>query len=358
MPAYPSLLAELEGAVKSKSETERLDTLRRVTDLFLSANDRFSEAQIAVFDNVIGRLLERVEDRALAELSRRLAPIDNAPIDVIRRLARNDEISVAGPVLTQSARLTTAELVDIANSKTQDHRVAISARASLDEELASVLVEHGEERVLRRLSSNPNVHFSDEGFDRLLRKSEKFDGLPETIALRPDLPVQVLRNLLARASAALRTKLLSIASPTLRASMQGILARLVSAVDLSVAERMSAARAAVMEVNRRGSLDDAAVRQFADDRLREEIVVCLELMTASKYELVTRALNSGIREAILILCKAADLKWSTAAAVLQIQSRDTDASALAAHETGYAALSVQTAQRTLRFWQVKGFLAR
>jgi hypothetical protein len=36
-------------------------------------------------------------NKALAELSARLAPIDNAPIEVVRRLARNDDIVVAAP---------------------------------------------------------------------------------------------------------------------------------------------------------------------------------------------------------------------------------------------------------------------
>ena len=94
-----SLIIELEEAVHSHSAEKRVETLRRVTDLFLGEAERLNDEQIALFDDVLGKLIHRIETKALAELSSRLAPIDNAPIDVIRRLARHDAIIVAGPVL-------------------------------------------------------------------------------------------------------------------------------------------------------------------------------------------------------------------------------------------------------------------
>ena len=62
-------------------------------------------------------LVEAIETKVRAELSERLAPISNAPSKVIRRLASDDEIAVARPVLAQSPRLTPADLVDIAETK-------------------------------------------------------------------------------------------------------------------------------------------------------------------------------------------------------------------------------------------------
>ena len=73
-----SIIAELEDAVKSGSSERRVDTLRQVTNLFLHDGDRLSEDQIKVFDDVLCVLISRVESRARAELSQRLAPIDYA----------------------------------------------------------------------------------------------------------------------------------------------------------------------------------------------------------------------------------------------------------------------------------------
>lgn len=98
MSTQPSLIGDLEGAIQNGSDEKRLNTLRKITDLFLHSSDRLSEDQVAVFDGVIGQLIKRVEDRALVELSERLATVENSPLDVIKRLANDDQIAIAGPV--------------------------------------------------------------------------------------------------------------------------------------------------------------------------------------------------------------------------------------------------------------------
>ena len=90
--AQESLISDLEEAVKAGSPEKHIQTLRHVTDLFLNDADKFSEDQIAVFDDVLCLLINRIETKAKAELGERLAPIDNAPVDVIQKLARDNEI--------------------------------------------------------------------------------------------------------------------------------------------------------------------------------------------------------------------------------------------------------------------------
>ena len=92
-----SLIAELELAVRSGSAETRVKTLRQVTDLFLKESDRLNDKQVEVFDDVLCLLISRIESKALAELSGRLAPIDNSPTEVIRRLARDDHVKKQNP---------------------------------------------------------------------------------------------------------------------------------------------------------------------------------------------------------------------------------------------------------------------
>src|SRR5690242_19406857 len=103
--AAPSLIEELESAMASGSVERRTDMMRRVTDLFICNSERLSADQIRLFDDVISHLISHIEKRAIAELSARLAPLARGPIDTIRQLARDDEIRVSGPVLTQSELL-------------------------------------------------------------------------------------------------------------------------------------------------------------------------------------------------------------------------------------------------------------
>jgi uncharacterized protein (DUF2336 family) len=99
MGAPASLLPELEDVVQHGSPEKRAETLRRITTLFLEGADRFANEHVALFDDVMGILIEEIETKALAELSRSLAPVPNAPAEGVSSLAKNDDIAVAGPIL-------------------------------------------------------------------------------------------------------------------------------------------------------------------------------------------------------------------------------------------------------------------
>src|SRR5512146_1228614 len=94
MAAPASLLPELEDVVQHGSAEKRAETLRRITGLFLDGAPAFNDEHVAVFDDVIGYLIEEIEAKALAELARRLAPVPNAPIHVVTRLAGSDDMAV------------------------------------------------------------------------------------------------------------------------------------------------------------------------------------------------------------------------------------------------------------------------
>ena len=158
-----SLVAELDEAIQSGSSDRRMATLRRVTDLFLSQAGQYDSGQISLFDDVLLRLIEHIETRALAELGERLAPVETAPVGIIRHLANHDEIAVAGPVLKDSKRLLPPDLVEIASAKSQDHLLAISQRAEIDETVTEVLVDRGSREVAHTVAVNSGARFSQIG---------------------------------------------------------------------------------------------------------------------------------------------------------------------------------------------------
>jgi uncharacterized protein (DUF2336 family) len=91
-----SLIIELEEAIKADRKTSA--SMRcGITDLFVAGTDRLTDQQIDVFDDILGHLIKDQIEGARRRLSRRLAPIHNAPIEVVRRLARDDDIVVAEP---------------------------------------------------------------------------------------------------------------------------------------------------------------------------------------------------------------------------------------------------------------------
>ena len=69
-----SLLDELQATLAHGTVARRVETLRRVTDLFIDGAVDFSDDQIALFDDVFQCLMHHIENSARALLSNRLAP--------------------------------------------------------------------------------------------------------------------------------------------------------------------------------------------------------------------------------------------------------------------------------------------
>jgi len=110
-PDAKLLIAQFDAALGRLPSSQHLVVQRQVTDMFLGCAPTCSERQAAIFNGVMGRLVERVDRRALLELSGRLAAWDNAPANVIGRLSNDNDIAIAGPVLEKSNVLTDDNLV-------------------------------------------------------------------------------------------------------------------------------------------------------------------------------------------------------------------------------------------------------
>src|SRR3981189_2854132 len=92
-----SLLDEVQATLAHGTVARRVETLRRVTDLFINGAVDFSDEQIGLFDDVFQCLMVHIETSAKALLANRLAPIDTAPPLTIRALAFDALIEMAPP---------------------------------------------------------------------------------------------------------------------------------------------------------------------------------------------------------------------------------------------------------------------
>jgi len=355
--SYPSLLAELEVAIKSGSAEKRAETLRRITGLFLGQSNQLNEQQISVFDDVLVHLVKSTETKALVELSENLAPVENAPIETVRRLADHDDITVARPVLAQSGRLSDADLVDIARRKGQSHLLAISGRVSLHEAVTDVLVERGESPVQRVLVKNSGARFSRSGFSALVNKAQHDDGLTESLGLRLDMPFELLRGLLARATNAVRSRLLASTSTKNHERVAEALAGIANDArnDAGKPRDFRRADGVVLQLNQQGKLNEAVLVKFIEGKKYEEMTATLALFSACASAVIERLLNNARYEQLLMACKAANLSWPTTGLVLQSRFSQDPISQEKMTEArdSFLELSQEDAQRTLRFMQIQ-----
>jgi uncharacterized protein (DUF2336 family) len=185
------LIAELDIRLNGASRLDHSTILRRVTDLFVEVAERLSDDHVVIFDDVINRLIQSADQRALIELSSRLAVIDNAPRGVIDRLARHDDVAVAGPVLQASGVITETTLVEIARTRSERHLLAVAGRSAIGPSVTDILVDRGSLETARKVADNKGATLSELAFVKLINRAKNDKGLAEAVEGRTDLPPEL-----------------------------------------------------------------------------------------------------------------------------------------------------------------------
>jgi len=350
-----SVIDDLESAIKRGSAEDRTRTLRQISDLFLNDADRLNDEQIGVFDDVLCLLVEKIEKTALVELGQRLAPVDTAPLKLIKRLARDEEIAVAAPVLTGSRRLSTTDLIEIAKTKSQAHLLAISGRATLETRLTDVLLVRGDKQVVASLAKNAGANFSETGFSRLVQRAEGDDSLAEIVGLRKDLPSHSLQELLRRATDAVLQKLLAMVPPERRGEIERVIAKIGKRISQSAEHDYSDAERNVAALAASGKLNEGALVDFVKRRQKDELVVALARLCSAPVKIVAQLVNGHRNDAILLPCKAAQVSWPTVEFILhdRLAGQAALEQIVSIARKDFGNLTLATAQRTLRFMTIQ-----
>jgi uncharacterized protein (DUF2336 family) len=356
MNVHDTSVRNLESAISRASYDRRVENLRRVTDLFVAGAHSFSEQHLAVFDRLLARLIDQIESKVLAEIGERLALVKNAPVGVMRNLAHHDEIAVAGPILTDSERLPQADLVDIAQTKSQAHLMAISNRRRVDEAVTDVLVRRGNDEVVCTLAANGGAKFSPAGMGTLADRAEGNEMLAEKVVQRADVPDHVFCRLLVAATAVVRERLIAVLAPEAQAEAFRILERVSGQIaDQAPAPRSyAAAIRRVLVESANGHLGEQDLLRYASNNQSEEAVAALSMLSSVPTEKIDSFLARSNYESLLAICKAAGLTWQAARAVVQMARAGSALSAefVADLKRTFDQLKQGDAQRMLQRWHL------
>lgn len=351
-----TIIEELEEALSSRAIGYRAEALRRITDLFLGSAADYGEGEVALFDDVMVRLVGEMETTVRAALAHRLAAIPNAPQNLIRKLAQDEVIDVAGPVLTSSERLAEDILVQTAATASQDHLLAISKRAIVSEAVSDVLVERGDRAVALSTVANAGVRFSERGHGMLVERSRDDDLMAVGVFARQDIPRQHLLRLFDVASENVRRTLQSVEGPSAKL-LRDMLSDVSEHVQASV-RRLSGdyteARRAVEGLRRFGALDEAKVREFAATGRFDETTVALSVMADLPIEACERAMVQPRPELIMLLAKAIGLSWTTTKTILRLRAGAADPDDGNEQLAAFTKLRPETARKAVQFLRLRG----
>ena len=348
-----SFLDDLEEAVARGTPESRARALWHTTDLMIAGD--FSDDEIWTFGEVVTRLADEIEVAARAQLSERLAHFDQAPVNIIHKLAFDDAIEVAGPVLRDSKQLETYALVANACTKSQAHMLSISKRETLEERVTDELVKRGDQDVVNSVASNTGAKFSDFGFLNMVQRAEGDSILAEQLGLRKDIPRHVFQQLIAKATADVRKRLES-ERPDMARQIQSSVTDLGGELQSKfgpVSRTHFVAKRVVTTQHKSGNLNEASISTYARSHRLEEVTIGLSLLCALPNDVIERALFDKNREMLLILAKALDFSWDTMMALLFLGAKDhrITASELRRLETDYENLNIETTRSVLAFYQ-------
>jgi uncharacterized protein (DUF2336 family) len=352
------LLDEIHAALKGQSTAKRLTMLRRIADLFVERAAGVTEEQVGLFDDIFEQLTKEIEEKAMLELSDRLATLDNAPERLIRRLANDDSIEISGPVLANSGRLDEEEILEIARTKSLAHLEAIAGRADLGEDITDVLVERGDMTVARKVAANSGARFSEDSLQSLVDLASGDSDLANAVARRRELPPTMFRNLLSRATDTVRKRLMETANPATAKAINRILADVSQKVEDATVPPATKrgyrdAKRSVMEAQKKGGITPETLLQFAKALKFEETLVTLSAMTGVSLDVIDRLLEDPSDDPLMILGKAIDLDWNIMLPVIAARAGTAELRESRADEANkkYRKLSTYSAQRVMRFWQ-------
>jgi len=353
MTKVKSFLRDLDDAVARGTPESRLRALWHTTDLLVAG--RYSDDEIWTFGEVIARLADEIEVAARAQLAKRLVPLDKAPANIMHKLAFDDSIDVAGPVLQGSESLETYALVANVCTKSQSHMLAISKRKSLAPRVTDVLVTRGNQEVVNSVATNKGARFSEFGFLHMIKRAEGDSILAEQLGLRKDIPRHLFQQLIAKASDDVK-KRLERERPSVFEEIQSSVADVAGALQSKlgpVSRGHFVAKRVVATQHRQGNLNEDSISEYARFHKLEEVTIGLSLLCELPTDVIERVLLDRNREMLLIVAKVLEFSWDTTMALLFLGAKDhrITTNELNSLEAEFGRINPETSRSVLQFYQ-------
>jgi uncharacterized protein (DUF2336 family) len=248
------------------------------------------------------------------------------------------------------------DLQYIAEHKGQGHLLAMSGRVGITEALSDILVSRGDREVACSIAGNQEARLSAGAFATLVRRASDDGALAERIALRTDIPPRLFRQLLMQATEVVQARLLARAKPETQAEIRKVLMQVSQEVGAKASPRSYAeALQTVRERNQVRKLTESDILDYAKTGKYDETIAALATMCTVPVEVVDRLMGGERFDPVLILGRSASFSWDTVLAIINAKpgSQGIPQDAIKAAKDNFDRLTPATAQRVVRFWQVR-----
>ncbi|MFC7290903.1 DUF2336 domain-containing protein [Hirschia litorea] len=357
-----SKFAKLMDLAKETSSEKRRDLLREVTDVFLQDETaERSEAECAMFDEIIGAVATDMTEQVRMELSRKVA-VSKSPLRKTARRLATDSIRVAEPVLRKSTALTDEDLVHIVNTTGQDRLMAVSKREKLGSTVSAALVNKGEDKVVVSLLENETAEIDRETYEVVTERAMTSKVLQAPLVRRKNVPLDLLNNVYHVVEKKLRDQIMarfdSVSEAELNAALEASRHRLNVAYGKEPEDMDKQKKWVEAEIEANRLTPPHLVQQLRNGE-RARFFASFAYFTHVPLDTVYRIIDQKDVDAMAILCRAAHFPkalFSTLA--MQIVGGENGVAKAKEYSDMYEQVPLAAAQRAVRFWKVRSSAAK
>lgn len=298
-------LALLNLAEKQDPES-RSKLAGQLADMFLNTIEPHTETEETLFVDILVGLIEEIDRPTQISLAERFADAASTPQPLARQMALSDE-HIATPLLERSNVLTEDDLVDVASQKTEQHLVAITRRSEVPESVTDKIIERDLEKPIILATRNLGARFSDEGFGKLIDKTEAgVHDIAEALSFRTDIPEDQVDRLLENLPPAAKVRFLSIMQKD-ESKAAEMVAKATEATTAAMRSKSAAhmeATSLVEEIRSGSRKVDSTLIELAQDKRSLPVCQIIADMCGLEASYAQGVLRDKDSTAFVILCRA------------------------------------------------------
>ena len=315
------MLTNLLALAQETTPEARAALMQKTAEVFLQGVGTHTPAELALFGDILLKLLDHTDEPARATLSRTLSACPQTPSPLALRLA-TDVLAVAKPMLERSKALTSKDIIALARRLDDSHLQILAGRRDLPSPAADTLVRRGSNKVLRRVATNRTVRLSDWAMRNLAESALRDAVLREDLTTRGDLTPTICSFLMPHVNAATRSRLEAVASGQITPDELDAIARrraLRRALGIRLDTFEIGKLWQIIEANF-ATLDDLLILMLEDDRLGHAAEL-LALSIRENRQVLRDSVLSGATDKIIEAARKANLEDTTFEALARARCR-------------------------------------
>lgn len=303
-------------------DVDRGELVEALTDLFVAFDGAKANQLGLLFGTVVTSVLDQLEENSRRALADRVSDNDRLPRNLAKRLAEDEVLDIARKILENSKVLTSDDLVEIAETKSQGHLLAIAERPALTTSVTDVLVRRGSQEVLKTVADNGEAAISEDSFDALVGRARKNSELQEALVRRQDLPPDPARRLIPFLEKNVRERLEEIAgNPRLLDLISQVAAEKVRSQLRELGATQTQTEQAIEAVRSGASSIDEVVVFFAKNDKPVDLALVLAKIGNVAEAVATRLVLKGDDAPLILLCRALQVSPKAFNYVVKMRAR-------------------------------------